>query len=216
MQTKLKVESRDLTEQNRNSSACVSEMLDEEIVRLICLHDENALSALVQRYGGQVQFVCKSICGDELEASGVVSEVFWEFWRQADLFQAQRGSLRTYLLTMARSRSIDRLRAIAAQARQRSRYMDVVVHSSSSLATTGGPEFCVVREENLQEIKEALRQLPDLQRQMLELAFFEGNSHREVAGLMKLPLGTVKTHIRKGLLKLRHLLSELSTTGIWS
>ena len=157
--------------------------------------------------------ICKNICGDELEANGVVSDVFWEFWRHADLFQSQRGSLRSYLLTIARSRSIDRKRSITSLSRQRSKFIDATVHNANELTPADSPDHRALRDENAEEVQQALCQLSDLQRRMLQLAFFEGMSHREVSSSLQIPLGTVKTHIRKGLLRLKYLLSELSQTG---
>ncbi len=197
----------------RDADAWARDVPDEELVRLICQHDEAALAVLIQRYGGQVQVVCKSICGDELEANGVVSDVFWEFWRHAELFQSQRGSLRSYLLTMARSRSIDRMRSVVSQSRQRSKFIDATVHNAKELSSADSPERRALSDENAEEVQQALCQLSELQRQTLQLAFFDGMSHREVASTLQIPLGTVKTHIRKGLLRLRFLLSELSQTG---
>ena len=199
--------------ESREADSCVDELPDEEIVRLIRLHDEPALMLLIQRYGGQVHTVCKSICGDELEASGVVSDVFWEFWRHAELFQSQRGSLRSYLLTMARSRSIDRKRSTTSLSRQRSKFIDSKINGNHDLSTSDAPDHRALSIEKAQEVQQALCQLADLQRQMLQLTFFDGLSHREVASSLQIPLGTVKTHIRKGLLRLRYLLSELSQSG---
>ena len=199
--------------ETKESDACVDELPDEEIVRLIRLHDEPALMVLIQRYGGQVHTVCKSICGEELETNGVVSDVFWEFWRHAELFESQRGSLRSYLLTMARSRSIDRKRSITSLSRQRSKFIDTKINSNHELATSDSPDQRALSVEKAEEVQQALCQLSDLQRQMLQLAFFDGLSHREVASSLQIPLGTVKTHIRKGLLRLRYLLSELSQSG---
>ncbi len=188
-------------------------MPDDDVVHLIRLQDERALGTLIQRYGGQVHAVCRNICGDELEANGVVSDVFWQFWRHAELFQPQRGSLRSYLLTMARSRSIDRKRSITALSRQRSRFIDATINSTPELSPADSPDHRALHDENAEEVQQALCQLSDLQRKMLQLAFFDGLSHREVASSLQIPLGTVKTHIRKGLLRLRYLLSELSQTG---
>ncbi len=196
-----------------DSESCIDEVPDEEIVRLIRLRDEPALMVLIQRYGGQVHTICKNICGDELEASGVVSDVFWEFWRHAELFQSQRGSLRSYLFTMARSRSIDRKRSMTSLSRQRSKFIDTKAHSNHALAASDAPDHRALSVEKAEEVKQALCQLSELQRQMLQMAFFDGLSHREVASALQIPLGTVKTHIRKGLLRLRYLLSELSQSG---
>lgn len=205
-----------MTELSREAEAWVEELPDDEIVRLIRQHDEAALTVLIQRYGGQAQAVCKSICSDELDANGVVSDIFWEFWRHADLFKSHRGSLRSYLLTMARSRSIDRMRSVASLSKQRSKFIDATISRSKELSTADLPEHRALSDENAEEVQNALCQLSDLQRQMLQLAFFDGMSHREVARTLQIPLGTVKTHIRKGLLRLRFLLSELSQTGKYS
>lgn len=202
-----------MTESSRESDAWVEEIPDEEVVRLIRLHDERALVLLIQRYGGQVQALCESICGDELEANGVVSDVFWEFWRHAERFQSHRGSLRSYLLTMARSRSIDRKRSMTSLTRQRSKFIDASISNSTEPVTADSPDYRALRNEAADEIQHALSQLSDLQRQMLQMAFFDGMSYREVANNLQIPLGTVKTHIRKGLLRLKYLLSELSQTG---
>ena len=195
------------------SESCIDEVPDAEIVCLIRLHDEPALLVLIQRYGGQVHTICNSICGDELEASGVASDVFWEFWRYAELFQSERGSLRSYLLTMARSRSIDRKRSMTSLSRQRSKFIDSKINSNHELAAADSPDHRALCIEKIEEVQQALCQLSDLQRQMLQMAFFDGLSHREVASALQIPLGTVKTHIRKGLLRLRYLLSELSQSG---
>ena len=201
-----------MTESIKETDVCVDDMPDDGIVHLIRQHDEQALAALIQRYGGQVHAICRNICGDELEANGVVSDVFWEFWRHAELFQPQRGSLRSYLLTMARSRSIDRKRSNTSLSRQRSKFIDATINTHD-LSPADSPDHRALHDENAEEVQQALCQLSDLQRQMLHLAFFDGMSHREVASSLQIPLGTVKTHIRKGLLRLKYLLSDLSQTG---
>ena len=187
--------------------------LDGELVEGILGRDEQALGALIDRYGGQVLSVALRICSDELEASGVVTDVFWQFWCHADRYQSQRGSLCAYLLTMARSRSIDARRSVACRAKQRSRLMEATANISYEKLSDGQPESRLLRDENTHEVQQALQQLPDLQRQVLQLAFFEGMSHQQVATMLQTPLGTVKTYIRKGLLKLRYLLTELSESG---
>lgn len=202
-----------LTELSSEAAQCSNETPDDELVRLIRLKDEQSLVILIQRYGGQVQSVCRSICGDDLEANGVVSDVFWEFWRSAENFQNQRGSLRSYLLTMARSRSIDRRRSADSRHRLQSKFFDAIVHHSRLDFSSASPDQRAVGHENSEEVQQALGQLSEIQQQMLQLAFFDGLSHREVASLLQVPLGTVKTHIRKGLLRLRFLLKEFSKAG---
>ena len=175
----------------------------------VCRRDELALDAVIRIYGGQVNALCKRICGDELEASGVVSEVFWELWRNASQFQSHRGSLRSYLLTMARSRSLDLYRAVSSQNRKQHKFLEAAMERKPDFSSNDSPEERPINEESSREVHSALSQLPQLQRQALCLAFFDGLSHREVSQKLNMPLGSVKTHIRSGLLKLRRLLASL-------
>lgn len=202
-----------LTDHTLTTDECRDEWLDSQLVEGIRRRDEKALAALIDRYGGQVLAVSLRICSDELEASGVVTEVFWQFWCHADRYEPLRGSLCTYLLTMARSRSIDSRRSVACLDRQRSRLMEATVNIGYDKLSDGQPESRLLRDEYTHEVQQALEQLPELQRQVLQLAFFEGMSHQQVATMLQTPLGTVKTHIRKGLLRLRYLLTELSESG---
>ena len=158
---------------------------------------------------GQVSSLCKRICRDELEASGVVSEVFWDLWRNAPLFQSQRGTLRSYLLTMARSRSLDRCRAVSSQNKKQHKFLEAALERAADFSSNELPEERPIHDEKSREVHSALGQLPQLQRQALFLAFFDGLSHREVSQKLDMPLGSVKTHIRNGLLKLRRLLASL-------
>lgn len=205
-----------MTEPNFNSAQCRDEFsnvwLDDELVDGIRQRNEEALTVLIDRYGGQVRALCLRICSDELEASGVVTEVFWQFWCQADRFEPARGSICTYLLTMARSRAIDARRSVASFSRQRTQWMEATKYGCEANGE-GSPEAQLLRDEYTQEVQQALKQLPDLQRKLLQLAFFDGLTHSQMASLLQTPLGTVKTHIRKGLLRLRYLLTELSESG---
>ena len=187
----------------------LKEQSDEELVRLICERDESALDSVVRIYGGQVNALCKRICCDELEANSVVSEVFWDLWRNAGQFQSQRGTLRSYLLTMARSRALDRYRSVSSQQRKQYKFMMSAADRSADFVSNESPETRPLLAEKSKEVHSALDKLPQLQRQILLLAFFDGLSHREVSQHLSVPLGSVKTHIRNGLLKLRHLLASL-------
>ena len=202
-----------MNELSRPSEACAHESSDDELYCSIQMRDERALAELIQRYGGQVQAISRLICGDDLEANGVVSDVFWEFWRHSDCYSKERGSLRAYLLTMARSRSIDRKRAMSSRSRQHSEFIDATIATADANSLNRSPDHQVIHDESAEQIQQALCQLSDLQRQLLKLTFFHGMSHREVANSANLPLGTVKTHIRKGLLRLKRLLIEFSQTG---
>jgi RNA polymerase sigma-70 factor (ECF subfamily) len=149
------------------------------------------------------------ILGDEGDAEDVVQEVFAQAWRQAGKYDASRGAVGAWLLVMARSRAIDRLRA------RRSRPEGQVADDERVMATLASPGQDIASElldaEQVRRVQRALAGLPLLQRAAIELAYYEGLSQREVAERLEQPLGTVKTRIRLGLLKLRDALAEGQT-----
>ncbi len=170
--------------------------------------DEAAFLELYHAYGDRVLAVCLRVLHDRQLAEDVLSEVFWEIWRHPDRYEASRSTPQTYLLMVARSRSIDRLREIARRAR--------VLNAATESARDGDgifpdipPETGLVRQEQNHLVRTALDHLEDNQRQVLELAFFGGLSHQQIAKHLDSPLGTVKSRIRQGLI---HLRAKLSST----
>lgn len=204
-----------MTEHSTNASEYsnnyASDSQDESLIDGIRRREEQALKVLLDRYGGQVHALCLRICTDELEASGIVTEVFWRLWSQVDRFDPARGSICTYLLTMARSRAIDARRTSNSVWQNQLRLLESATHSGNDRLQA--PDEQLLRDEHSQEVRLALEQLTKLQRELLHLAFFEGMSHTQMAAILQTPLGTVKTHIRKGLQRLRFLLTELSESG---
>lgn len=182
---------------------------DRQLAARISQHDEAALGEAIMLYGPQVQALCGRICTDRLDADGVVSQVFWELWNTAAKYEVQRGSLRVYLLTLARSRAIDRKRHNAAYAAKTSAETMIMCITERNHRLHDEPPDQQVLKEREQEIRQALNRLTLSQRKALKLAFFDGLTHREVADELSLPLGTVKTNIRRGLLRLRELLGEM-------
>lgn len=181
---------------------------DRQLAARISQHDESALVEAIRLYGAQVQALCGRICIDRLDADGVVSQVFWELWNTAAKYEVQRGSLRVYLLTLARSRAIDRKRHLAAYAAKTSTPTMVMFITERNRRQNVEPTVRQMITEREQEICQALNRLSLPQRKALQLAFFDGLTHREVADKLALPLGTVKTNIRRGLLRLREVLCE--------
>lgn len=181
---------------------------DRLLAARISQRDESALGEAIGLYGAQVQALCGRICTDRLDADGVVSQVFWELWNAAYKYEAQRGSLRVYLLTLARSRAIDRQRHNAAYTAKTTTETMVMCITERNHQRHDEPTERQMIKERQQEIRQALEQLPLPQRRALKLAFFDGLTHREVADKLALPLGTVKTNIRRGLLRLREVLCE--------
>jgi RNA polymerase sigma-70 factor (ECF subfamily) len=171
--------------------------------------DPGALEALYDRHSRLVYALCVRMLRDPAEAEEVMQEVFWEVWRRADRYEASRGAPMPYLLNLTRSRALDRLRRDRRREDLRLR---------AGLEPGGLPGFAAVEaraeddaigSEQRRAIGRALRGLPPPQRRAVMLAFFDGLTHREIAAALDAPLGTIKTRIRKGLLRLRDsLLSE--------
>ena len=183
---------------------------DAERLERAAAGDGVAMAALYDRHARGVYSIAVRVVGDEADAEDVVQEVFSQVWRQAGRYDPTRGTVAAWLLTMARTRAIDRLRA--RQARPDSR-----VASSDNLwderaAPMVDPADALTAERDAKLVREALHELPLMQRLAIELAYFEGLTQSQIAERLEEPLGTVKTRIRLGLLKLRDVLSR-STPG---
>jgi len=183
-----------------------------ELMRRIGDRDESALAEVIDVYGPQVRAICLRICTNSLDADGVVSNVFWDLWNRFRNFDKRRGSLRAYLLTLARSRAIDRQRSVAATTRNTRRYLDASASAQDCSYRDESLDAHIVSDENA-ELRAAINRLPLPQQTALQLAFFDGLTHREIAAEQSLPLGTVKTNIRRGLIQLRSVLTESTTAG---
>ncbi len=187
-------------------------MDDLALIGRIAAGSESALSTLYDRWHGVVSALADRILADADEADDVVEETFWQAWRNAGRFDASRGSVQTWLLTIARTRSLDRLRA---RRRRREQSADADGPDSSpsiaSLAADPAADASTGAEQGEQRkfVRAALAELPAEQRTTLELAYFGGLSQSEIAARMHEPLGTVKTRTRMALQKLRDALAVL-------
>lgn len=197
---------------HRYESGLHATLDDSAVVTKIIRRDESALLSLIDCYGAKVLGLCNAILGDCSEAECVVSDVFLEIWNRPHSFDSRRGTMQTFLLTLARSRAIDKLRSRTARAKRMQRYMSRQADLPQHLSFETG-ETASEKAERKTLVKQALATLPDIQQQALQLAFFAGLTHREVATELQLPLGTVKTHIRKGLLQLRPKLLGILEVG---
>jgi len=178
---------------------------DRSLMTGIAAGDAAALRDLYDRHGGQVLALCLRILRDRSEAEEVLGDVFWELWEKAERYRVDRGAPLAYLMTVARSRAIDRLR--------RRRRADVMVDLPSSLETGAaattiddGPYRDAADSERKARIRRALAGLSAAERRAVELSFFDGLSHGEIARTLREPLGTVKSRIRQGLARLRDAL----------
>ncbi len=188
-------------------------LIDKEtaILSLIRKRDESGLLQLIELYGTRVKGLCLRILSDTLEAESVASDVFLEIWNRPDCYIQSRGSLRTYIMTIARSRSIDRVRSFSARAKNHEKFCQTSSAGFSLIMHT--PPADLLDNERSTQITQAVEELPPNQQKALRLAFFSGMSHRQVADELGMPLGTVKTHIRKGLLRLRATLAQRFEIG---
>lgn len=176
--------------------------------------DADALSELYDRHAGRLLGLARRILGDGGEAEEVLQEVFLFAWRSASSFDPSRGQVLTWLLIATRSRSIDRLRARRPASRPEIRSLDEVAATAS-----GGPaapddvEAASSGRQWESICRAAVGQLPEDQRRALELAYFEGLTHQEIAARTSTPLGTVKTRVRLGLMKLRERMRPYWESG---
>ena len=154
---------------------------------------QQAMAAVFDRYAGMVYSVALRVLKDAGQAEDVTQEIFFQLWRDPEKFSFAKGSLGTWLLVVARNRAIDQLRQ-----RRPSEPMDeVAVASATNLASEAE------RGILMQRVRGIVRDLPQEQQQSLQLAFFDGLSHSEIAERTGQPLGTVKTRIRSALSSLR-------------
>ncbi|AGY58755.1 RNA polymerase sigma factor [Gloeobacter kilaueensis JS1] len=177
---------------------------DIEAYRALKQGNASALSLLYDRHGGVVYRLALRLLGSSEEAEDLSQEVFLQLW-QKQTYDPARGSLSNFLLTLTRSRAIDRLRSRGARGRFLQRWMregDVGI-------AAGSPFERLAADERSERVQTALKTLPEAQRQALELAYYEGLSQSEIAQRLDTPIGTVKSRSRQGLLKLRNLLFDL-------
>lgn len=192
----------------RNADASV----DLALVRRMQAGDQQALSEFYQRWFALVNALVTRMVKSAGDVEDVVEETFWQAWRQAGRFAETRGSVQTWLLTIARSRSLDRLRSLK---RLREDSIDEVPvdvergRESAVESTAGDPLAAAEHDERRTLIRAALAELPAEQREALELGYFGGLSQSEIADRTGQPLGTVKTRMRLAMLKLRDRLSVL-------
>ena len=190
-----------------SDGSVAAESLDATLVRRMADGDEHALGALYDRWQPLVHAVVLRIVRQRDDVEDVVEEAFWQAWRQAERFQASRGAVQTWLLTIARSRALDKVRALK---RLREEPMDaengeVMVQ----LASDGDPAMDAESAERRTIVLAAMRDLPVEQREALELGYFGGLSQSEIAERTGLPLGTIKTRMRLAMMKLKERLQVL-------
>lgn len=186
----------------------LSAVSDADLITLVTRGDQDALGTLYERYSRAIYSFSLRIVGDAQVAEEILQEVFVRVWQQGGSFQAARGSLITWLLSITHNLSIDEVR------RRKRRPQKADAEEPETILASLPDEGSDVEEEvwlsSLRvSIQDALQQLPAAQREAIELAYFQGLTQREIAEVLGEPLGTIKTRMRLGMLKLREQLGPV-------
>lgn len=171
---------------------------DDLLIERIAQGDQTALSALYDRYGVTLYNVAYYILQSQVLAEEVVQDVFLRLWRQADVWDPARGRLISWLASIARHNAIDRLRAELRRRPTQAIAFDDISALSSQPSLTDSEAW-----QNNQHLRTLIQRLPSEQAEVIELAFFSGLTHAELAARLDIPLGTIKTRLRLALRKLR-------------
>jgi RNA polymerase sigma-70 factor (ECF subfamily) len=182
----------------------IRDLADEEVMQLVQRGDPRAFELLYDRHGGAAYSLAYRIVGRQAAAEDVVQEALLSIWRSRLRYDQTRGSVRTWILGIVHNRAIDGLRRAAVHDRRREQ-LDVVEERFEARERT---DVEVARREEARSVRGALETLPAEQRQTLELAYFGGFTHSQIAKLLDQPVGTVKGRMRLGLEKMRRELAE--------
>ncbi|MFB6638926.1 ECF RNA polymerase sigma factor SigK [Streptomyces chartreusis] len=173
----------------------------QELVSRVALGDEEAFAGVYDAVAGGVLGVVRAVVKDQAQSDEVAQEVLVEVWRTAPRYRAELGSAINWILTLAHRRAVDRVRSVEAAAARD--------HKAALLERV--PEYDEVAEQvearlEREQVRRCLRTLTEIQRQAVTLAYYRGLTYREVAEALAVPLGTVKTRLRDGLIRLRDCL----------
>lgn len=187
-----------------------SESQDEDrtLLRRVIRGDQEAFAALYDRYSAAAFGLAVKICNNRVLAEDVVQEAFLSIWRRAGGFDPERGSVAAYLMAAVHNKAVD---AVRHEESQRRRSQEGI---SDFLAESGGEEVLEAAWLGVRrtQVRAAVASLSSVQREALELAYFEGLTYSEVAEKLGVPLGTAKTRLRDGMIRLRTLLPHLEAS----
>jgi len=179
---------------------------DETLIRLVVQARAEALSELYDRYSRLVFSLALNSVGDPTSAEEITQDVFLRVWQRARQYRADRGKVSTWLTGITRHRAIDQLRRRGSRPEQHS--VGWAELSPAAEPSVNGPEQAAARAMERERVRAAIAQLSEEQKQGLALAYFQGLTQSQIAAILDLPLGTVKTRIRLGMEKLRRLLHQ--------
>ncbi|GGX59405.1 sigma-70 family RNA polymerase sigma factor [Streptomyces fructofermentans] len=173
----------------------------QDLMGSVARGDQQAFASLYDAVSGPVLGIVRRVLRDQAQSEEVAQEVLVEVWRTAARYRSDRGTVINWVLTLAHQRAVDRVRSVEASTARE--------HRAALLERT--PEYDEVIEQvearlEREQVRRCMRTLTELQRQSVTLAYYRGLTYREVAELLALPLGTVKTRLRDGLIRLRDCL----------
>jgi RNA polymerase sigma-70 factor (ECF subfamily) len=186
----------------------VARVSNESLMEAITDRQPQALSEFYSRHGSRLKSVIGNVVHEEGEADDVLQEILIQIWRDARRYSPKAGKMLAWVVTLARRRAIDRLRRRQAYCRAKERYQ---THVDEQPQLRPQPHaFDEISRADLRRfLRRRLRELPSYQREAIELSFFTGMSHREIANATRAPLGTVKTRLELGLQKLTQSLAPI-------
>jgi RNA polymerase sigma-70 factor (ECF subfamily) len=187
----------------------VRQASDANLVVAVARWHEQALAEVYRRHGGAVHGLARRILRSDPPAEEITQEVFLDLWNRPEKFDAQRGTLRSYLLARTHGKAVDFVRSEVARRQREER-------TSRETATAGYDIDHEVWDLAIaDQVREALGALPEELRQPIQLAYFGGHTYRDVARMLQQPEGTVKSRIRTGLMRLRQQLLERGIDESW-
>jgi RNA polymerase sigma factor (sigma-70 family) len=188
----------------------LAHLSDEALVALVARGDESALAELYDRCGRMAYGLAFRIVRDDRLAEDAVQEAFMSVWRTAASFRAERAKASTWILTLVHRRAVDLVR------REERRRADPLDDTARDAATSASAEDSAWLGFERERVQSALRNLPDNQREALELAYYGGYSQSELAERLGVPLGTIKSRMFAGLTRMRELLADGAPEGSWN
>jgi len=185
----------------------ISEASDAQLVTSIGRYSEVALAEVYRRHGGAVYGLARRVLNNSAEAEDVTQEVFLRLWNQPDRFDPLRGTLRSFLLAQSHAREVDAIRSLNARRAREMKDAVKVARGSYDM------QHEVWDLSLADKVTRALEELPEEERRVIQLAYFEGYTYVKVAEILNQPEGTVKSRIRTGMRRMRSVLNEAGVQG---
>ena len=182
------------------------ELADEDLMQLVRRGDARAFEIVYERHAAAAFSLAYRMTGARIAAEDVVQEAFLSLWRSNARYDRARGSVRTWVLGIVHNRAIDALRRSVVHDRRRASDEGIEERFEANERTDAE----VARRDEAREVRTALKTLPAEQQKVIELAYFGGFTHTEIAAMLETPIGTIKGRMRLGLEKMRHQLSGWS------